>query len=115
MHCLWLGIFWAMQAIAQLFFAYGSRTPGKATLGFILGNVFGASSIVLLMILYKAMNPNLALGIATGGAFLCAQGSIAILFRVPLTPLQYIGMIAITAGMAAFSIGARKRHERRAG
>ncbi|MBM4034972.1 MAG: hypothetical protein FJ291_24780 [Planctomycetes bacterium] len=107
MHYLWLGIFWAMQAVAQLFFAYGSRTPGKGALGFILGNVFGASSIVFLMMLYKAMNPNLALGLGTGGAFLCAQGSIAILFRVPLTPLQYVAMLAIAAGMAAFSIGGR--------
>ncbi len=107
MRYLCLVIFWAMQAIAQLFFAYGSRTQGKATLGFILGNVFGASSIVLLMMLYRAMNPNLALGLGTGGAFLCAQASIALLFRVPLTPLQYGAMLAIAAGMAAFSIGGR--------
>ncbi len=70
-------------------------------------NVFGASSIVLLMMLYRAMNPNLALGLGTGGAFLCAQASIALLFRVPLTPLQYGAMLAIAAGMAAFSIGGR--------
>ncbi|HPD14793.1 MAG TPA: hypothetical protein PLE19_07580 [Planctomycetota bacterium] len=107
MRYLWLVIFWAMQAVAQLLFSYGSRTPGRATLGFVLGNVFGASSIVFLMMLYKAMNPNLALGLGTGGAFLCAQGSIAVLFRVPLTPLQYGAMLAIAAGMAAFSMGGK--------
>ncbi len=107
MHCLWLGIFWAMQAIAQLFFSYGSRTPGKATLGFILGNVFGASSIIFLMLLYKAMNPNLALALGSAGGFLCAQGAVAVLFRVHLTPLQYGAMLAIAAGMAAFSIGGK--------
>jgi len=107
MHYLWLGIFWAMQATAQAFFAYGSRTAGRAALGFVLGNVFGASSIVFLMILYKAMNPNLALGLGTGGGFLCAQASIALIFRIPLSPLQYVAMFAIAAGMAAFSIGGK--------
>ena len=107
MHYLWLGIFWAMQAIAQLFFSYGSRTQGKATLGFVLGNVFGASSIIFLMMLYKAMNPNLALALGSAGGFLCAQGAIAVLFRIQLSPLQYIGMVAIAAGMAAFSIGGK--------
>ena len=107
MNVVWLVVFWAMQAIAQLFFSYGSRTPGKATLGFVLGNVFGASSIVFLMFLYKAMNPNLALALGSAGGFLCAQGAVALLFRVSLTPLQYVAMLAIAAGMAAFSIGGR--------
>ena len=107
MNVVWLAVFWAMQAIAQLFFSYGSRTPGKATLGFVLGNVFGASSIVFLMILYRAMNPNLALALGSAGGFLCAQGAVALLFRVSLTPLQYVAMLAIAAGMAAFSIGGK--------
>jgi multidrug transporter EmrE-like cation transporter len=107
MHYLWLGTFWAMQATAQLLFAYGSRTPGRGTIGFILGNVFGASSIIFLMILYKAMNPNLALALGSAGGFLCAQGAIALLFRIPLSPLQYIAMVAIAGGMAAFSLGSK--------
>jgi hypothetical protein len=107
MNVVWLVVFWAMQAIAQLFFSYGSRTPGKATLGFVLGNLFGASSIIFLMFLYKAMNPNLALALGSAGGFLYAQGAVALLFRVSLTPLQYVAMLAIAAGMAAFSIGGK--------
>lgn len=107
MNVVWLVVFWAMQAIAQLFFSYGSRTPGKATLGFVLGNLFGASSIIFLMFLYKAMNPNLALALGSAGGFLCAQGAVALLFRVSLTPLQYVAMLAIAAGMAVFSIGGK--------
>lgn len=104
MYLVWLGVFWAMQAGAQVIFKLGSTVPERFVPCFIVGNVFGASSIWLLMLLYKTMNPNLALGLGTGGGFLCAQGALALLFRVPLTPWQYVAMAAIAAGMAMFAV-----------
>ena len=104
MHLVWIAVFCAMQAIAHIFFTHGSRTPGRWLVCFILGNVFGASSIWFLMLLYRRMNPNLALGIVTGGAFLCAQGAVAVLFRSRLSLMQYAAMLAIAVGMAVFSI-----------
>ena len=105
MNIVWLVAFWVMQASAQLLFKYGSMSHDRWLLGFIGGNVFGASSIWLLMLLYKSWNPNVALGLGTGGGFLCAQLSIAALFRVQVSPLQYGAMALVSVGMALFALG----------
>ena len=104
MICLWVAIFWVMQATAQIIFKYGGATPGRWVPCFIFGNVFGASSIWFLMLLYKQMNPNLALALGTGGGFLAAQAALALVFRVPLVPQQYLGAAAIVLGMALFTL-----------
>jgi hypothetical protein len=104
---VYLVVFWVMQAGAQVLFKLGTVVPGKYTLFYILGNVPGASSILLLMQLYKVMNPNLALGLGTGGGFLCAQMALAVVFRSSLSWQQYLAMVAIAAGMAVFTV-ARK-------
>ena len=103
MYLVWLTTFWAMQAGAQIVFNYGSTAPQRFVPCFIGGNVVGASSIWLLMLLYKTMNPNLALGLGTGGGFLCAQAALALLFHHHLTPVQYVAMVAIAAGMGVFA------------
>lgn len=106
MNIVWLVIFWLMQAAAQILFKYGSLTPSRWLLGFIAGNVFGASSIWFLMLLYKSMNPCLALGLGTGGGFLCAQIALQIIFRCGVAPIQYLAMALVSVGMALFAIGA---------
>ena len=105
MTIVWLVAFWLMQAGAQLLFKFGSTSPDRWLFGFIGGNVFGASSIWLLMLLYKSMNPNVALGLGTGGGFLCAQLAITALFRVHVSPLQYGAMVLVAGGMALFAVG----------
>ncbi|NSW56198.1 MAG: hypothetical protein HPY44_09295 [Armatimonadetes bacterium] len=107
MYLVWLFCFWAMQAAAQVIFGYGSTAPQRFVPCFMLGNVFGASSIWLLMLLYKSMNPNLALGLGTGGGFLCAQGALALLFHHGLTPLQYLAAVLVAVGMGLFVAVAR--------
>ena len=105
MNIVWLVAFWLMQAAAQVLFKYGSAHPGKWILGFICGNVFGASSIWFLMLLYRSMNPNVALGLGTAGGFLCAQTAILLIFRSCVSPVQYIGMAAVSVGMVLFITG----------
>ena len=95
-----LGVFWAMQVIANLFFKYGSAGEGRWLPGFVLGNVFGASSIWFMMKLYARMNPNLALALAGGGAFVCVQLALALGFHSRPTPVQWVGFAAVGAGMA---------------
>lgn len=107
MTIVWLLSFWAMQAAAQILFKYGSVMPERWLLGFIAGNVSGASSIWFLMLLYRSMNANVALGLGTGGGFLCAQLAIAFIFRSNLSLAQYAGMAAISAGMMLFVMGMR--------
>lgn len=102
----YLFIFWVMQVIAQLIFKWGSGGDDSHWLwGFIAGNLFGFSSIWLLMLLYKAINPNIALGIATGGAFLLSQVALAIVFKSKLGLIQSAGIAAMVIGMIALAMG----------
>ena len=105
MNIIWMTAFWLMQAAAQLLFKLGSTAPERWLFGFIAGNVFGASSIWFLMLLYRHMSPNVALGLGTGGGFLCAQLALAFIFRSSLSPLQYGAMVLVSAGMAMFALG----------
>jgi len=59
------------------------------------------------MLLYKTMNPNVVLGIATGGAFLFAQVAMAVLFRSQLSFAQYFGLTAIIVGMMFLAMGGK--------
>lgn len=98
-------VFWALQVVAQLLFKWGSDTPGRWAWGFFGGHLFGVSSIAFLMLLYKTMNPNVALGICFGGAFLMAQLALAVVYRSGLATMQYAGILAITAGMIMLAVG----------
>ncbi|MBF0558289.1 MAG: hypothetical protein HQL08_05875 [Nitrospirae bacterium] len=105
---VYLLIFWLMQVVAQVLFKWGSGSESRWMLGFIGGNLFGFSSIWLLMLIYKAINPNVALGISTGGAFLLGQVALAIAFRSRVAPLQLAGIAAIVVGIIALSLGGPK-------
>ena len=100
-------VFWAMQVIAAVAFKYGSTSQARWMPGFIVGNLFGASSIWFMMMLYKTMHPNVALGVCVGGAFLLAQAAVALLFRSPISALQYVGLVTITAGMVFLAVGGK--------
>ncbi|HIJ38621.1 MAG TPA: hypothetical protein HPP80_06955 [Rhodospirillaceae bacterium] len=101
----YLAIFWAMQVVAQLLFKWGSLTQTRWLAGFILGNLFGFSSIWLLMLLYKMMPVNVALGLATAGSFLLGQVALAIVFHATLLPLQWIGIGTIVFGVILLASG----------
>ena len=107
MNVVWMVLFWAMQAIAALAFKYGSMAATHTgwVVWFLVGNAFGASSIWFVMLLYRTMNANVAMGLCFGGAFLIAQLALALVFRSPLSPLQYGGLLAITVGMYLLSAG----------
>ena len=111
MSILWLCIFWAMQIVAALMFKYGSTTPERWWTGFIVGNLFGMTSIWFMMQLYKSMNPNVAMGLAVGGAFLLGQIALAVVFPSKLNMQQFIyqgaGLASVTLGMVLFSLGAK--------
>ena len=104
MIVVWLLIFWLMQAAAQVFFKYGSVMPAHWLVGFMAGNVFGASSIIFLMLLYRSMNPHVALGLGTGGGFMCAQLALAVLFKTQVSLVQYGAMALISVGMVLFVV-----------
>jgi multidrug transporter EmrE-like cation transporter len=100
-----IGIFCAMQVIAQLLFKWGSLSDGRWLWGFLGGNLFGFTSIWLLMLVYKHMNPNTALGICGGASFLLAQLALAVVFRSQVSWVQWAGVVAIVAGMVLLASG----------
>lgn len=102
----YLIVFWAMQVVAQVFFKWGSTSESRWLSGFLGGNLFGFSSIWLLMLLYKEINPNVALGIATGGAFLITQIVLFLVFKAEVAPMQWAGVVAIVFGMIVMLMGA---------
>jgi multidrug transporter EmrE-like cation transporter len=102
---VYLLVFWSMQLIAQVFFKWGSASESRWLWGFLGGNIFGFSSIWLLMLIYKAINPNVALGIASGGAFLLGQVALALAFKSRVSPMQWVGISAIMIGMIALAVG----------
>jgi len=97
-------VFWIWQVVAQLFFKHGSGAPSRWLGCFILGNIFGASSIWFLMKLYARMNPNLVMALAGGGAFLAIQLALALAFSSRPTALQWAGYVMVAAGMAVASL-----------
>ena len=106
---IYLIIFWIMQVIAQIFFKWGSLSDSRWILGFLGGNLFGFTSIWLLMLMYKTMNPNIVLEIATGGALLCSQIIICVIFSSKVAPMQWAGIVAIAIGMIALSAGGTQK------
>ena len=101
----YLLVFWSMQIIAQMFFKWGSTSDSHWLLGFLGGNVFGFSSIWLIMLLYKIINSNVALGLATGGSFLLCQVMLALVFNSKLAPVQWAGVMIIVVGIIMLAMG----------
>jgi len=99
----WLGLFWVMQVAAAVLFKYGTTAPGRYWLGFVAGNLFGASSILVLMKLYAMWQVNVAGALSAGGAFLLSQLAMIPLFGERLEWRQYLGIAAVSAGMALVS------------
>ena len=102
-----LAIFWAMQVAAVYFFKLGGTAPGRWVPCFLAGNAFGLTSTWLLMLIYQSMNINVALGLATGIAFMLSQIFMGVIFKSSLSPLQLAGVITTIAGVFMLSFGAK--------
>ena len=98
-------LFWVMQIGAHVLFKYGATAPGRYWAGFVCGNIIGASSILLLIKLYRHMPVNVAGALALGGGFLVAQISLALVYRQNLTLAQYVGIVVIATGIMMVTWG----------
>jgi len=105
-----LAFFWAMQIFANVAFKWGSNgTAGRSwrwRIGFISGNIVGASSILLLMKIYALLpaNSNLAAVLAGSGGFIGGQLLLAVLFKSKLTTVQWIGVVLVAMGTAVTTL-----------
>jgi multidrug transporter EmrE-like cation transporter len=102
-----LAAFWAMQASVALLFKFGGTAPGRWMPCFLAGNVIGVSSTWIWMLVMQKMNPNVALGLIVGGAFLAGQVAVALVFRSHLSVMQIVGIAAILAGMLCLCFGGK--------
>lgn len=98
-----LGIFLALQITAALFFKWSSLAPARYWPGFILGNLFGMVSILLLIQLHRQMDPASVLGITTGASFLLCQIALLLVFRQGIPPAGWVGIALILAGTLVFA------------
>lgn len=111
MFITYLVLFWAMQIFANVAFKYGSAgTVGRSPrwlVGFISGNVVGASSIFFLMKIFEMLpgNSNLASMLAGCGGFIGSQVLLAWLFRSRLVFVQWLGIVLVAVGTAVATLG----------
>lgn len=102
-----LTAFWVMQIVSQLIYKFGSESPSRWLLGFVIGNAIGVSSMWLQMKLYTRMDPALAMGLGIGGAFLFSQLAFTLAFHCRPTPTQWLAYGLIGAGMIAAAFGGK--------
>ena len=95
----WILLFWVLNVITHVCLKFGSTSATRWWPFFVIGNVFGLTATLVLMKTYTGMNPNLALALCVGGGFLLSQTTIFVAFRSVLSPLQIVGILAITLGM----------------
>jgi multidrug transporter EmrE-like cation transporter len=97
--------FWILYAAAFCFFKRGSLSKGAWLPCFIIGNVFGVSATAVLMLLYKIMNVNVAMGLSLGGGFVMSQFALSVIYKQKLTLVQYLGIGAISGGIFMLLLG----------
>lgn len=77
----------------------GSLHDEQWLYSFFVGNLFWFSSIWLLMLVYRELHPNIALGLATVGAFLLSQIAIVYFFKSYMSLTQWGGIVLIVVGV----------------
>ena len=106
-----LGGYLAVGLAANFCFKEGGTDTAHRVIYFIGGNALGITSTALLMGVYARMNVNLAMVLATSGAFLLQQTAFWLVYHSPLTVLQATGILMVGVGTVMASI---KPAERRA-
>jgi len=102
-----VGGFWMAQVGIALVFQYGSTTPGRWLRGYVIGNIIGVSSSLLLLVLLRMGDANVATGLAVGGGFLAQQAALVLVYRGRLLLVQALGIAAIVGGMLCLGMGAK--------
>ena len=105
---LFLGLFWIIQALVTIGFKLSSLHDKQFWLWFCVAHAIGVPSLWFLVRLYKEMSEPVAFGLALGGAFLASQIALFIAFRPATSLIQWVGVLAICAGMLMLAMGSPK-------
>ena len=71
---------------------------------FIGGNVVGFFCTVAMTYALKSQNPNLIYALCIGGGFLLLQAASYVIFRQPIGPLHWVGVLLIGIGIICLQI-----------
>ncbi len=96
-------LYCAMQTVATILTKYGAMSPRHKVLMFLLANILNVASVGAVMLMYRHLSGNIVIALAVGSAFLCGQTALALFFRQPLRPIQYLGIAIVLAGIIAVS------------
>lgn len=66
---------------------------------FAAGNALGFVATLMLTLALRAQHPNLIFALAQGGGFCVLQLTAFYLFRIPLSPWQWLGIALIAVGI----------------
>ena len=94
-----IAMFLTFQVAANLCFKFGGTAPHHFWWGFGIGNLIGMSSIVFMIMMYRAMPAALVIAIGTGGTFLLNQVAIFLVYRARISTAGCVGLGLILAGI----------------
>jgi hypothetical protein len=95
---------YAVWLVANFCFKEGGTNTAHGLFYFVVGNIFGITSTILLMGVYARMNINLAMVLATSGTFLLQQGTFWWVYHTRLTGLQVTGIAMVGIGTVLASL-----------
>lgn len=75
------------------------RTGVNALAFFAAGNVIGLCGTIFLTLALRGQNPNVIFALCQGLGFCVLQLAAYFLFRVPLSPFQWLGVSLIAGGV----------------
>jgi multidrug transporter EmrE-like cation transporter len=84
---------------SSLLFRMAAQHTGRTTiLYFILGNCVGLAVSSSLTLALRGTNPNLIYAVCLGGGFCALQLASTLLFKQPLSPVQWVGVAFVAIG-----------------
>jgi len=98
-----LPLFLLLQMAAIICLKWGSSAPNRYWWGVILGNVITCVSILALVNIYKVLPPATAMAVASGGAFICCQLALLMVFRQQIPATGWGGIVLIFSGILLFA------------
>jgi multidrug transporter EmrE-like cation transporter len=97
---LFMAGFIMFQVSGSLLLRVASQRIGWPAFGwFAAGNIVGLCGVTCLTLTLRTQNPNLTFALCQGGAFCVLQFACYLAFRIPLRPVQWIGVAFIAAGV----------------
>ena len=106
MLAIYITAYFLTQIAAHLIFRWGGITPGMYWYGFVLGNIFGISSMLPYIFMFRMLTPAQAVAIGSGGTFLLLQIFMYLVFRQPLNLISTLGIGVIFFGILIVAFGA---------